>query len=314
MPELPEVQTTVNGLKKLIIGLAITDVWSNYRSEYYLGSETIKDPAYYSFFKKEAVGKEIISVERRAKNILINLDSGLTILIHLKMTGHLLFGRYEFDSKNKKDPWNPIGPEALKEPYNRYVRLMFTLSNGFHLALSDVRRFAKTTIVPTEIIHDSPHLLGLGPEPLHAGFTIKKFGARLSLRPAGKIKQVLTDQTIIAGLGNIYADETLWRAGIHPATLVKDIPKKRLLDLFHVIKKTLHEGISLGGDSMSDYRNVHGEKGSFQEEHCAYRMTGKACKKKGCGGTIRRMVLGGRSTHYCDVHQRFAGSSVKKAK
>src|ERR1035437_9097936 len=122
MPELPEVQTTVNGLRKHVIGLVIRDVWSNYDSAYYRGSETIKDPKFFKYFKKEVVGNKVISIDRRAKNILINLSGEKTILVHMKMTGHLLYGQYKFrngkDAATKRDPWEPIRPESLKDPYN----------------------------------------------------------------------------------------------------------------------------------------------------------------------------------------------------
>jgi formamidopyrimidine-DNA glycosylase len=304
MPELPEVQTTVNGLKSHVVGLKIKDVWTNYNSAYSKGSETIKDPVFFKHFKKEVVGRTITSAERRAKNILINLDCGLTILVHLKMTGHLLYGRYVFNTKNKKDPWEAIEPPALKDPYNKHVRLVFTFTDGHHLALSDVRRFAKVTLISTEILHDSLHLSTIGPEPLDKTFTFKRFDARLDLRPNGKIKQVLMDQTIVAGIGNIYADESLWRAGINPLERVKNIEPAYRKNLYQAIQKTLLRGIDFGGDSTSDYRNVLGEKGKFHEGHFAYQQTGKKCAKKNCPGTITRIVLGGRATHFCPVHQK----------
>lgn len=303
MPELPEVETTTNGLKKHVIGLTISDIWSNYGSKYFKDSETIKDVYYFKHFKDEVSGKKIISVERRAKNILINLNSGLTIIIHMKMTGHFLFGRYRFIPKDSKDPWEPIEPESLKDPYNRHVRLVFSFTNGKNLALSDVRRFAKVALVSTKDAHSSIHLSGLGPEPLDRSFDLSLFKQRICRSPKKKIKQVLTDQSVISGIGNIYADETLWRAGIHPAERVERIPPAKIKALFEAIKSTLAKGIDLGGDSMSDYRNVNGEKGAFQENHLAYRRTGEPCAKRGCKGTIRRMVLAGRSTHFCDAHQ-----------
>ena len=136
MPELPEVQTTVNGLRRTVIGLTISDVWSDYNSPYFKGSGTIKDPAYFKHFKKSVLGKQIISIDRRAKNILINLSGGSTILVHMKMTGHLLFGRYSFDAANKKEPWKPLEPESLKDPFNRRVHFMLTFNNKNNLALS----------------------------------------------------------------------------------------------------------------------------------------------------------------------------------
>jgi formamidopyrimidine-DNA glycosylase len=312
MPELPEVQTTVNGLRETVIGRKIVDVWSSYDSAYFKGSETIKDPAYFRRFKKQALGRKIVAVERRAKNVLIELDGGLTILVHMKMTGHLLYGKYRFatkadiktDPKMVKDPWIAVEPEGLRDPFNRHVRFMLSFDNGRFLALSDMRKFAKVTMLTTAKAKQSEHLSGIGPEPLEKAFTFEKFQERLLLRPRGKVKQVIMDQAIVAGIGNIYADESLWRAGIHPAERVENVPSKKFRELFAAIKKVLSGGIDLGGSSVSDYRNIHGEMGTSQEKHHAYRRTGEKCDRRGCNGTIRRIVIGARGTHYCDKHQK----------
>lgn len=303
MPELPEVQTTVDGLNRRIVGLRITSVWSNYNSPHFTGSETIKDPAYFAVFKDAVIGGIVTSTERRAKNILIHLDNGQTILIHMKMTGHLLYGTYVFEASLPNDPWRAVEPESLKDPFNRHVRFLISFDNGKSLALSDVRKFAKVTASESAILHESEHLREIGPEPLEPDFTFNAFTARIDRRPTGKIKQVLMDQTVLAGIGNIYADESLWRAGIHPLTEVRKISTALRAELFQAVLQTLSRGIDFGGDSTSDYRNIDGEKGSFHEQHYAYRMTGKPCKKKGCTGTITRIVLGGRGTHFCDMHQ-----------
>jgi len=311
MPELPEVQTTVNGLRETVVGLTIIGVWSDYNSPYFKGSETIKDPSYFKHFKKAVIGKRVTSIERRAKNILINLSGGSTILVHMKMTGHLLFGRYSFTASNEKGSWRPLEPESLKDPFNRHIHFMLTFNNRKNLALSDTRKFAKVTLIETgalalESAQQSVHVKGLGPEPLEKSFTFKRFAERLDLRPHAKIKQSLMDQTIIAGIGNIYADESLWRAGIHPLERVENIPQAKSKALFTAIKETLSRGIDFGGDSMSDYRNIHGEKGRFQEQHYAYQRTGEHCRKRGCNGIIRRIMVGQRSAHYCDKHQRLS--------
>lgn len=311
MPELPEVQTTLNGLMETVIGLKITDIWSDYDSAYFKGADNIKDRKYFSYFKREVVNAKIISASRRAKNILIHLNNDKTILIHMKMTGHLMYGKYEFDPK-RKYPWIPMAPPSLKDPFNRHIRLMFALSNGKFLALCDSRKFAKITLIESGKLHQSEHLKDSGPEPLEKDFTFEKFQERLNLRPNGKIKQVIMDPKIIAGVGNIYADESLWRAGIHPLELVRNLQEgsrallkgASLKALFKAIKQTLSKGIDFGGDSMSDYRNIHGERGRFQEKHEAYRRTGLKCSLRGCGGTIRRVMVEARSAHYCDRHQR----------
>lgn len=287
MPELPEVQTTVSGLDRVLRGLVITDVWTEYNSPYFHGKDTIKDPKYFKYFKKEITGAKIVNVTRRAKNILIHLSNDFTVLIHMKMTGHVMYGNY-----NKEDP------------FNRFIRLIFYLSNGKTMELCDTRKFAKVTLLPTKTMHETIHLKGIGPEPLEKEFTFPVFKKQISKKPDWKIKLVLLDQTNIAGIGNIYADESLWRAGIHPESRVGKIDEKKLKDLYKAIQKTLSMGIDFGGDSMSDYRNIDGERGKFQEKHMAYRRTGKPCLKKGCGGKIERIVVGGRGTHFCKTHQK----------
>jgi formamidopyrimidine-DNA glycosylase len=294
MPELPEVQTTASGLDRVVRGLSIIDIWTDYKSPYFKGSKNIKDPKYFTFFKKEISGKKILHVSRRAKNVLINLSGNLTIIVHMKMTGHLLYGDYD-----------------RSDPFNRFIHLILYLSNGKNIELCDMRKFAKVAVVPTDTIQDSEHLRGIGPEPLEKAFDFKKFIERIYTKRNGKIKPTLMDQTIIAGIGNIYADESLWRAGIHPEQLVKDIPTAQLKKLFDAIKTTLAKGIDFGGDSMSDYRNIHGKPGKFQEQHNAYRRTGKKCSRKGCPGFITRIVVAGRGTHFCSSHQKLQESSSK---
>ena len=286
MPELPEVQTTVNGLKKTILGLKIVDAWSDYNSSHYFGKATIKDPKYFRMFKKEVIGYKVTSIERRAKNILINLDSGKTILIHLRMTGHLLFEGYK------------------KDPFNGFIHFFLTFSNNKKLSLSDLRKFAQIALISTHGANESEHLKNIGPEPLSREFTKEVFLSRIKLRSNGKIKPVLLDQTIIAGIGNIYADESLWYAGIHPAKQVKNVDERKAVLLYEAIRKVLSESIETGGSSISDYRNIFGEKGTSQEGHKAYQMTGEKCSKRGCGGTIKRIVVAGRGTHFCDKHQK----------
>lgn len=306
MPELPEVQTTVNGLRTKVIGLRINGVWTNYDSAYFKGSNTIKDPAYFKKFKQAVVGRKIISADRRAKNILIGLGGkgAKTILVHMKMTGHLMYGKYSCNQKNKKDPWKPVGPGPLQDSFNRHIRFVISFSNKMHLVLSDVRRFAKVTLIDSSKVNQSDHLKYIGPEPLEDRFTIKEFRSRINLKKNNTIKQVLLDQSIIAGIGNIYADESLWRTNIHPTRKISKIRPKEIASLFTAIKQTLSRGIDFGGDSTSDYRNILGEKGSFQEKHRAYRRTGTKCYKKGCRGTIAKIIIGGRSTHFCDTHQK----------
>ncbi len=323
MPELPEVQTTVDGLQKKIAGLTIHDVWTDYNSKFHTGKDSIKDPAFFSQFKKKVIGNKIVRVSRRAKNILIHLSTGDAVLIHMKMTGHILYGRFIFDKKldNKKDPWKPAPDEklAFHDTFNRFIHFVVSFSRQGLLgkepvlALSDMRKFAKVTLIaPHEISEDgenvSSHLHNIGPDALSPALSYKLFKERLACRPNGNIKTVLMDQSIIAGVGNIYSDEALWRAGVHPEERVISIPDTLLKKIYTAMRTVLAKGIDFGGDSMSDYRNIDGERGKFQEHHRAYRKTGTSCTRND-GGTILRKVVNGRSAHFCSVHQKLLRKS-----
>jgi len=344
VPELPEVHTTATILNKLIKGLVISRVWSGYNSVFHKGKNNIKNTTYFEGFKKNVVGRKILGVSRRGKNVLISLSGDKTILVHMKMTGHLLYGMYRRSSNNQTLPirlanrgssilYNKIGTnskqnpnsktqtknkkgweremwrpdenegEALKDPFNRFIRLVFSLSNGKHLALSDVRKFAKVCLLPTKTLAESEDLKALGPEPLDKSFGLETFIERLLLRPKAKIKQALLDQTLIAGIGNIYSDEMLWLSGIHPLSVVSKIPREKFTRLFTAMKTVLRKGIDFRGDSTSDYRNPNGERGGFQHKHSAYQQTGKPCPKRD-GGTIKRIIVGARSAHFCTKHQQ----------
>jgi formamidopyrimidine-DNA glycosylase len=307
MPELPEVQTTVDGLKKTVVGLTIQDVWTDLarndiaRPDY---RETIKYLPFYEHFKLSVRGAKILSAERRAKNILINLSGGVTILIHMKMTGHIMYGSYAYDKS--ENTWAPDANEtndALRDPFNKFLHVVFTFTNGRQLVLSDMRHFAKVTLLSTAAAHDTRHLKGIGPEPLDKAFTYAVFKTRLATKASGRIKTVLMDQTVIAGVGNIYSDEALWLAGIHPESREAMIPEKKLKELFVAVLAVLKKGIDFGGDSTSDYRRIDGTRGKFSAEHNAYRLTGKPCRKPKCKGVILRKVVGGRSAHFCSIHQ-----------
>jgi len=301
MPELPEVETTTRGLQSKIVGLTIVDVWTDLNTTDKRKNDAIATPKYFKVFRKEVLRKKVLSVERRAKNILVNLSSGKTILIHMKMTGHLLYGKYEYIKNiNKWTPLEKKGP--LADPFNRFVHVVFTFSNKNQLAFSDARKFGKITLLDTKVAHDTKHLFGLGPEPLEKEFTLSKFIERLKKKPTGKIKTVLMDQSVVAGIGNIYSDEILWRAGVHPERKVLKITEPEFKLIFRAMKETLKKGIDFGGDSMSDYRNIDGLPGKFQTKHEVYRRKGLNCRK--CGGTILRKVINGRSAHFCPKHQK----------
>jgi len=285
MPELPEVETTTKGLRKTIVGLKIRDVWTDLSTKDKRQHDAVANPKYFRTFRKEILNKKVLSVERRAKNILINLSGDKTILTHMKMTGHFLYGKYK------------------KDAMNHFIHFVITFNNGEKLSFSDARKFGKITLLDTKTAHDTKHLNNIGPEPLEKTFTLESLIQRLNLCINKKIKTALMDQSIIAGIGNIYSDEILWRAGVHPERRVSKLKQNEIKLIFKTIKEILKKGIDFGGDSMSDYRNIDGLPGKFQLHHQAYRRTGEKCRRKGCKGIIKRKIIGNRSAHFCSIHQ-----------
>lgn len=307
MPELPEVQTTVNGLNKTVVGFTIKDAWSDLPKKNHARKDEIKNLVFWNSFKEKIIGAKIVKAERRGKNVLINLNNGFTILIHMKMTGHLLFGKYRLGKKedgeeNHDWTWWPEDQNSLQDPYNRFIHFLITFTNGKNLAFCDSRKFGKVTLVETKNLEDK-HVKSLGPDAMDEEMNFKLFKEKISTKPRGRIKNVLMDQTVITGIGNIYSDEMLWESSVHPEELVKNIPEEKLKKMFSVMKPLLKRGIDFGGDSMSDYRNIFGERGQFQNKHKVYRKTKLPCARKNCSGVIIRKVVGGRSAHFCPTHQ-----------
>ncbi len=294
MPELPEVETTVKDLNKKIKGLKIQDVWTDW-------AKIIKSPKDFNTFKKEIVGEKIRKVERRGKNILFRLN-GKTLLIHQKLTGHLLIGKWTLKNKEWKS-----NNGYLKEKVNQYIHLMFYLSGpakgGVNkmLGLSDLRKFGKVLVLDNKSLENLEGIKNLGPEPLDKKFTFNKFKEVLKNK-RGKIKQVLMNQTVIAGIGNIYSDEILFEAKIHPLKDTQKLKEDDLKRIYQAMKKILRRAIVLGGDSMRDYRNTAGKKGRYQEIQKVYQQEGEKCYR--CKSKIKRIKIGGRSAHYCPSCQK----------
>jgi formamidopyrimidine-DNA glycosylase len=290
MPELPEVETTVRDLKKTVVGRIFFDVWTD-------AKKMIKKPKKFEDFKKELIGKEILDVKRRGKNILFFLSSGKILLIHQKLTGHLLFGIW----KKEEGIWkSKIEGPLAEDPMNRFLHLIFFFKDGWQLALSDLRKFAKVEILTKEELEKE--IEKLGPEPLDKDFTFEKFKERILKKKKGKIKQVLMDQEVIAGIGNIYSDEILWKAKIHPFKRVGKLSEEELKRIYKAMKEILPKAIEVGGESISDYRRPSGERGGFDPLRKVYRREGEKCFR--CGAKIKRVKLGQRSAHLCPVCQK----------
>jgi formamidopyrimidine-DNA glycosylase len=306
MPELPEVHTTVTGLQKVLTSLSIIEVWSDMWSASKLAKNTIKDRSYFSYFKKYALNQKVLKVHRRAKHILIDLENGFTIIIHMKMTGHLMYGKYVQNKKydGRVWPWIPVAKDSpLLDPYNRHIHVVFTLSNKNHLVFCDSRKFGTIVVEKTATLH-TERLAHLGPEPLETSFTQKDFEKRIMKSPARAIKTVLMDQSIISGIGNIYSDEMLHRAHILPTRTPKSISQNELQLLYKAMKEVLTKGIEFGGDSTSDYRNINGERGAFHAKHLVYLRTKEKCLTRGCKGIVEKKTINGRSAHFCKVCQK----------
>jgi formamidopyrimidine-DNA glycosylase len=290
MPELPEVETTVRDLRKKLIGKVFFDVWAE-------TEEIIKRPKKFEDFKKELLGREILGLKRRGKNILLFLSSGKTLLIHQKLTGHLLFGIW----KKEEGIWkSKIEGPLAEDPMNGFLRLIFFFNDGWQLALSDLRKFAKVEILTEEELKEE--MDNLGPEPLEEDFTFEKFKERISQRKKGKIKQVLMDQRVIAGIGNIYSDEILWEAKVHPLREVKELKEEELRKIYEAMREILPKAIELRGESFLTYRTIFGEKGEFDRMRKVYRREGENCFR--CGFKIERLKLSQRSAHFCPNCQR----------
>jgi len=290
MPELPEVETTVKGLKPKVLNRTFVGVWSDWK-------KTVKKPKDFEEFEKQIKNKKILKIRRRAKNIILELSDGYSLLIHQKMTGHLLFGTWNLELGT----WLPPEKGPMSDPYNRFLHLIFYLDNGKMVALSDARKFAKVELWKTDELLNSREFKNIGPEPLDKSFTFKKF-QDIFKKKKGRVKQVIMNPEVIAGVGNIYASEALWVAKIHPERNVADLNKKELESLYLAIIKVLKLGVKLGGESFSDYRKPDGTKGNFDSERKAYKREGQKCHR--CGAKIKRIKFGGRSAFFCPNCQK----------
>ena len=293
MPELPEVETTINILKKSrprILGAVFLDVWTDAPS-------LIKRAKSFAQFKKEIRGRKIRRIWRRGKNIIFDLSGSKFLLIHQKLTGHLLLGKW----KRQDNRWRPlVGGPLAEDPMNRFLHLIFYLDNGRQLALSDLRKFAKVELLDKKQLEEELKSLGL--EPLDKKFTFGEFQKNIQKKKKGPIKQILMDQTVIAGIGNIYSDEILFEARVNPFRKVMELNEKELKEIYSAIKKILSLGIKLQGASVSDYRLPSGVKGGFDRVIKVYRKEGQRCPK--CDTIIKRQKIGGRSAHFCPKCQK----------
>ncbi len=272
MPELPEVETVVRGLRRTVLNQTIASL--------YINSRRIAR-AYFEGDLEKLRGKKFIEVRRRGKNILIDSSDGHTLWVHLKMTGHFYYL-----------------PKAA--PIDKHDHLIFYFQDsGYSLHFNDYRRFGRVRLMKTDELSSRPGLNDLGPEPLEI-----KLDDFIALFRSAKrmIKPALLDQTFLAGLGNIYADETLYLARIHPQRRTDSLPGKKLEELYRAIRQVLRKAINKMGTSVDTFAGVDGKSGGFQHYLKVYGREGEPCYR--CGAAIRRQKIGSRSAHYCPRCQR----------
>ena len=290
MPELPEVETIVRELNREVLARTFLDVWTDFK-------EMIKKPKSFDEFRKEIKGKKILNIRRRGKNILFDLSGNKVLLVHQKLTGHLLLGKWHLE----KGRWISEIPGPLSDdPMNKFLHLIFWLDDKRQLALSDLRKFAKVELINKEELEKE--LKSLGPEPLEKDFGFEKFKEQISKKKRGKIKQILMEQEVIAGIGNIYSDEILWQAKVHPFKDISKLKEEELKEIFSAMREILKKAIAARGESISDFRRITGEKGGFDPLRKVYRREGEKCPR--CGTIIKRIKIGGRSAHFCPKCQK----------
>lgn len=283
MPELPEVETVRKGLSNLLPGLTVTAVKHDWVKSF---------PNAASDVRQFLVGAKITEVKRRAKVLMIELDTNYTLVIHLKMTGQMVYvGRERFGAGHPND-------SLVSRLPDRSTRVTFTLDNGAKLYFNDQRKFGWVRLIPTPEVPNIDFFKKVGPEPLGDDFTSKIFITRFSKRANTTIKAALLDQTVLAGVGNIYADESLWGAKIHPASRVRDVPESKLKTLYTELRFVLNLAIEKGGSTDRNYVNAEGKKGSYIDFARVFRREGKDCPRHP-GTSIIKTRVAGRGTHIC---------------
>lgn len=278
MPELPEVETVARGLRASLVGCSIVGVEVHWErsivfTERRFGKEIAPpDP---TAFAQRLKGQTVADVGRRGKWIVIALDNSDTLLVHLRMTGQLL-----------------LDSDACSD--NRYTRVLFLLDDGRRLRFSDMRKFGRIVLTakPDDILGD------LGPEPLADDFTAARLGELLAQRQ-GRIKPLLLDQRFLAGLGNIYASEALWRASVHPLRQANSLSPDEVQRLHESIRSVLRAAIAEGGTTLADaaYQQADGQPGEFARRLAVYGREGEICPR--CGAEIERVKVGQRSAYLC---------------
>lgn len=306
MPELPEVEIIVNDLNKNILNRKIQDIWSDTkkfkvpaRGGSALGGKRFQPKAGPPWAEK-IIGSKIEKVGRVGKNILFYLTGKKILLIHQKMTGHLMYGKWKVAKvKSKKFKVESLLKGPFQEKVNNYIHLILYLDNGWQVALSDLRKFAKVEVFDARSADEIADLKNIGPDALKIKFA--DFQKNIAVK-SGSIKQVLMNQEVVAGIGNIYSDEILWKAMIHPEVKANSLSVGALKKIFKAMRSILRKAVKKRGTSISDFRDAYGERGEYGDERLAYRRESQPCFR--CKRKILRIKINGRSSCFCPVCQK----------
>ena len=287
MPELPEVETVRGGLHKLIIGRQV--ITATHDTEKGFPNTNADVEAFL-------ISATVTDVRRRAKVLLIDLSSQYTLVIHLKMTGQLVFvGTERFGAGHPND-------SLIGDLPDKSTRVVLGFADGSHLYFNDQRKFGWVRLMPTVEVPNIDFMKKVGPEPLEDDFTPEIFYERLQRRKNTTIKAAILDQTVLAGVGNIYADEGLWGARIHPAIRVKDVSYAQAEVLWKELRDVMKLAIEKGGSSNHTYINAEGKKGSYMNFARAFRRDGQPCPRHP-DVLVEKIKVAGRGTHICPVCQ-----------
>ncbi len=294
MPELPEVETIRLGLTKIIPGNRITGVTYDFEKSF---------PNAKSDVDEFLLGSQIKNIKRRGKALLVELDTNYSLVIHLKMTGQLVYVKKLTLAKTEErfGAGHP-SKSLIGQLPDKSTRVIFELNGSDNLFFNDQRKFGWVRLLPTAEVPNIDFFKTIGPEPLGNEFTASDFATRLNRRPNSSVKAVILDQTIIAGVGNIYSDESLWAAKIHPATLVKNLSEPKISKLFNELRKVLKLSILRGGSTDRNYVDALGNQGSYLSFAKVFRRQGQACPR--CDRTIEKIRVAGRGTHICPHCQK----------
>lgn len=294
MPELPEVETVRRGLAPVLEGKRIARVSQRRANLRYPFPEKLAE---------RLEGRKVLSLTRRAKYILMHIEGGEVLIVHLGMSGRFTI---HVPLKNPKVPGAfhydvPEGAPLAGE--GKHDHMVWDMEGGTRIVYCDHRRFGFVDLVGGDVLEANKHLAGLGPEPLGNEFSAATLIENFKTRKT-PVKSALLDQQTVAGLGNIYVCEALFRSGIAPTRAASGISRERLERLTRVIRDVLSEAIEAGGSTLRDYAQADGELGYFQHRFQVYDREGEVCSKPGCGGRVRRIAQSGRSTFYCPKCQK----------